>query len=877
MSSIKITIALLLVLCCQVLNAQQKITTRVKNMTCLEAIQHISANSNLSITMGSLQDSGKRYTRTYNNKSVDHILKDLTSAEDIGYSVSNGHIILFPEKKNLISSKGKKKVILNGYVYDILSGEALIGANIYSMTDNLGTSTNAYGYFSITLDEGPKKIAISYIGYTSIEESLQFDQNIEKNFHLQPSSSLEEVVITSSQIERVENQTKMSSMSLPVKELNALPVIGGEVDIIKSLQLMPGVQAGNEGFAGLYVRGGSSDQNLIMLDGVPIYNASHLFGIFSVFNADAIKSTELIKGGYPARFGGRLSSILDIRMKEGNNKEWKAKGSIGLISSKITVEGPIKKDKMSMMLSARRTYADILAKPFISRQRKKDGIEGTPGYHFVDINAKTNYKISNKDRLYFSFYNGGDVFQDEVKRTTEGGSYSARTEEYSSLSWGNNIAALRWNHIFGPKLFANTTLTRTHYDFKVSFDNRTSTTENGETKEATELYKYSSEVNDLTGKIDFDYLLSPAQTVRFGAEIIRHQFTPGVTNFVEEGLSLNRDTIIGGKQIDATKMMAYIEDDIQLGSNFKINLGVNASMFSVENKTYRNIEPRILANFKLAPRWSLKGSYTMMTQYLHLLTNSGIGLPTDLWVPPTKQIEPQKSWQGALGVAHTTPIGIEVSVEGYYKQLDNLITYREGASFLQSDNNWEDKVTVGQGRSYGAELFIKKDFGKTRGWLGYTLSKSDRQFDEINQGERYPFKFDRRHDFSIVANHKLTEKITFGANWVYSSGSAVTLPRREYDAGGSFYYYGGAIDYGTKNSFRQKAYHRLDLSLSYYKKASWGSHSFHINIYNAYNRRNTFYLKVENDYDDVNDEVNEKLKEVTLLPIVPSFRWDFHF
>ena len=453
-------------------------------------------------------------------------------------------------------------------------------------------------------------------------------------------------------------------------------------------------------------------------------------------------------------------------------------------------------------------------------------------------------------------------------------------DDQAKLGWGNTTGALRWNHLFSNKLFANTTLTFSQYKLDIGVrEYRKTEFPDNMIEENDANYTYISKVRDWGGKIDFDYVPTPNHYIKFGVNATHHTFEPGVIAFKETGSDSNIDTTFNGSNTKGWEYFAYAEDDFKISNRFKANIGVHASAFSVEGKTYWSVQPRLSARLLLAKKWSAKASFVTMTQYLHLLTNSGVGLPTDLWVSPTEKIKPQQSWQGALGIAHTFKDQFEVSLEGYYKKMDNLITYKEGSSFLVSSESWEDKVAVGQGWSYGGELFIQKKKGKTTGWLGYTLAWSSRQFDELNQGKKYPFKYDRRHDLSLAVMHKVSDRIELSAAWIYGTGNAVSLPISEFDVNddvgsGSFPYIStAAVNYGEKNSFRMRAYHRLDLGMNIHKKTKWGEQYFNISVYNAYSRRNPFFITRE--YSE--KQGKEVFKEVSLFPIIPSFSYNFKF
>ena len=791
-----------------------------------------------------------------------------------------------------------QKYTISGYIEDATTGEKLISATVFETNKTLGTVSNTYGFYSLTLPSDSVEIQCSYIGYNPVVKKILLDKDIAINFSLQPAVDLEEVVVRSSSTEKVTEKTQMSTIEVPIQQIKSLPALGGEVDILKVIQLLPGVQSGSEGSSGIYVRGGGPDQNLILLDGVPVYNVSHLFGFFSVFNADAVKNISIIKGGYPARYGGRLSSVLTINMKEGNMKEFHGEGSIGLISSKLTLEGPIIRDKTSFIISGRRTYLDLLTRPIIKAANKQNGTSGTAGYYFYDVNAKVNHKISDKDRLFLSFYAGRDkgFFVDEYE-----GEYTGdyRTEykdkEDLGLGWGNSIAALRWNHQFSPKLFANTTLTYTNYDFLTKQESSYERTNYAPDSTFTELnsstFQYGSKIKDWGGKIDFDYVPSPQHYFRFGVNGIYHTFEPGVLAFNETSDFGTIDTSFSADVINGTEAYVYIEDDIKITPRLKSNVGLHASLFNVDGETYTSLQPRISVRYMINENWSAKVSYANMTQYLHLLSTSGLSLPTDLWVPSTDSIGPQNSWQVAGGLAHTFQVkekdDYEISIEGYYKEMNNLITYKEGASYILVADSWENKVTVGKGWSYGAEFFLQKKKGRTTGWVGYTLSWTWRQFDEINFGEKYPYKYDRRHDLSIAVVHEINDRIDITGAFVYGTGNSITLPLSTYDSypnyildygdnqnGGYYNSYNNEVyQYGGKNNYRMAAYHRLDIGVNFHKKKKWGERTWSFSVYNTYNRKNPFFI-----YRGIDRNTNQDaFQQVSLFPVIPSFSYAFKF
>lgn len=779
-----------------------------------------------------------------------------------------------------VSNTIAQKVTINGYITDEATGEPLIGATIYDKGLQKGTSANTFGYYSLTFDAGQQlNLSYSYVGYTGKVVSVKPQKDTLLSIKLLSSEMLEEVEIIGKKEPKISEEVQMSSMTIPIEQMKNIPVLLGERDIMKVLQLTPGVKSGGEGNSGIYVRGGGPDQNLILLDGVPVYNASHLFGFFSVFNPDAINSVQLIKGGFPARYGGRISSVIDIRMKEGNTEKLKGEGSIGIISSKFTLEGPIKKGKSSFIISARRTYIDILAKPFIKMAMRRTAGEGknTFGYYFYDVNAKFNHKFSDKSRLYFSVYTGKD--RAYVKTSTE---YNYNNEKYrstsnSDLGWGNITSALRWNKIITPKLFSNTTVTYSRYNFgigtKDKYEAPDYTNENA--------FEYKSGIYDFGIRNDFDYSLNPDHTLRFGINYIFHTFRPGVQVFEYKSTnSTGIDTTFGAKNIYGNETSVYVEDEFKVGTRLRANVGFHLSNFASNKKKYTIPQPRLAARYMLNDVFSLKASYVIMAQYLHLLTNSTIGLPTDLWVPVTDTIPAQRAHQVAVGFAYDLKKKFEISVEGYYKKMNNLIEYKEGASFFSSTTDWESKLEIGQGWAYGTEFLIQKKEGKLTGWIGYTLSWTNRQFANLNSGEKYPYKYDRRHDVSITAMYKINEKVDISGVWVYGTGNAVTLASSRYFAnpymfGGNnpgYNYFVDIDNFSSRNAYRMPSYHRLDLGINMHKKMKRHERTWSFGVYNAYSRKNPFYIY--SSYDNLGNRV---FKQISLFPILPSVSYSFKF
>jgi hypothetical protein len=778
-----------------------------------------------------------------------------------------------------------QRFTISGHIEDAATGERLAGAAVYDVQmTQFGSMSNNYGFYSLTVPKKEINLNVSYIGYETQSLNFLLSKDTTIHFRLEQNNQIEEVEIIGTKTEA--EKTEIGKIEVPINIIRGIPALLGEVDVLKAIQLLPGVQSGTEGTGGFYVRGGGPDQNLILIDGVPVYNANHLFGFFSVFNSDAISDVSIIKGGFPARYGGRLSSVLDIRMREGNMKEYKGSASIGIIASKFLFEGPIIKDKSSFLISARRTYIDVLSWPIqqLYLNREDYGVKSRSGYFFWDINAKVNYKISDRDRLFFSVYTGKDKAYTNVNDSWEEMVNSTK----GNLKWGNITTAFRWNRIIRSKLFSNTTLTYSRYKFGISV---LESQENKETNEKSEFsLTYDSGIDDLAAKIDFDYSPVPNHDIKFGVNYIYHTFNPGIQALSYDNLEPGTgiDTTFGNSKIFANEYYLYIEDEILIFKNLKANIGVHYSGFYVDETLYQSAQPRVSARFLLSPKWSIKAAYTQMTQYLHLLTNTTIGLPTDLWLPVTKNVKPQNSVQYAIGSAYSLK-GYDFSIEAYYKTMDYLIEYKEGTSLFSGMFNFEQTQTIdfwetiiekdGIGESYGIEFLFEKQIGNTTGWIGYTLSKTDRKFQNISFGEWFPYTYDRRHDFEIVITHKFNDKIDVGLTWVFGTGNAVTLPLEQYSTFPTYNYYFDYYEYDeslnhitSRNNYRMPCYHRLDLNVNFKKMKKHGKRTWTVGVYNAYNRKNPFYLDFGYDQNG-----KKALYQYSLFPIIPSVSYRFDF
>jgi hypothetical protein len=769
------------------------------------------------------------------------------------------------------ASHSQTRYTISGYIKDSLSRETLIGASITVKSQGKGVSSNQYGFYSITLPEGNYTLVTSFVGYLSSEINVELNRNMDLDIATISRSSLsQEIVISSKRRDANVKNAQMGQIDLSMNKIRSLPVIFGEVDPLKSLQLLPGVRNAGEGNSGLYVRGGGPDQNLILLDDAVVYNPGHLFGFFSVFNGDAIKNVTLIKGGMPAQYGGRLSSVVDIAMKDGNMEEYQVEGGIGTVASRISIQGPVVKDKASFMVSGRRTYIDALVKPFVPKTSSFSG----SGYYFYDMNAKFNYKFSNKDRLYFSGYFGRDVFDFK----------NSERSINISIPWGNTTTSVRWNHVFNRKLFVNTTAVYNDYkfDFGAVQDNFSVNLKSG--------------IRDLTLKSDFDYYLSTDHKLKFGAQYTFHRFTPSV-------VSGNQDTVLFEPNNAQTKYARevgiYIQDDWELSEKFKLNYGFRVSGFqqvgaytdytrdadgnkldstvygSGDNvKTYGGFEPRVTARYAFNDATSIKASITRNIQYIHLVTNAGSSLPTDVWVPSTLRVKPQLGWQYAVGMFRNFSDNMfETSVELYYKSMQNQIEYREG--YTPSFRDPEEEFVFGNGWSYGSEFYINKSRGKLTGWIGYTLSWTWRKFPQLNAGEKFPAKYDRRHDLSVVGIYELSKKWKLSGVFVYATGNTITLPERFYLIEGVL-----AQQFSALNQYRLNSYHRLDFSATYVPKPNSTKKfrsSWVFSVYNIYSRMNPYFIYIDQEGSVADNTLQVQAKQVSLFPVIPSVTWNFKF
>jgi hypothetical protein len=751
------------------------------------------------------------------------------------------------------TSVAQDKVTISGIIKDKKTGEFLVRATLsVEEKKNTGVTSNEYGFYSLSLPKGTYTFKVSYVGYTEVIQTLQLDSNATVNWELTDKKMLQEIVISSKRKDDNLRKPVMGTETLNMGEVAKLPVIFGEKDIIKTIQLLPGVKSNGEGGNGFSVRGGATDQNLILLDEAPVYNASHLLGFFSTFNSDAIKDATIIKGNSPAQYGGRLSSVLDVKMKEGNNKEYNIAGGLGAISSRLSVEGPIQKDKSSFIVSGRRTYADVFL-------RASPDFSDTKLY-FYDLNAKANYRINKKNRVYFSGYFGRDVLGFGNAFDTD---------------WGNTTATLRWNSIISSKLFSNTSVIYSNYDYNIRI-------KNNETN-----FNINSNIKDWNLKQDFTYYANPKNSLRFGFNVIHHTITPSTFS----GTVNNNDTRQQRKGIESA---AYMSNSYKANDKLSIDYGLRFSAYTLlggdtyniydkgiktdsvvlssakAGKTYYNPEPRVTLNYRINDISSVKAGYSRNTQHLHLMSNSTGGNPTDQWLGNSYNTKPEIADQVSVGYSRNLKDNnYEFNAEAYYKNMQNQVDYKDGAD-INTAIDIESELLYGKGRAYGLELLFKKKTGKLSGWLGYTLSKTERKIEGINQNNWYNARQDRTHDVSIVGIYELTKNWTLSGTFIYQTGLAVTYPTGKYNLNGVTVY-----QYANRNANRMPANHRLDFSATYERKKNKRfQSSWNFSLYNVYGRENAYTITFR---DNENDPTKTEAVQTSLFRWIPSITYNFKF
>ncbi len=807
------------------------------------------------------------------NEKLGTILNQLFVNSDLKYEIVGNQLVI--KKDEFINVE--EIITLTGKVEDASSGEPLIYANVYLLDPSIGTETNEDGNYSLTISSGVQRLYVSYLGYKKTILELKLKKDSTLNIALEPESLLNEILILDEDLVEIEKSLSSSS-ELPVDQIRSIATLGGESDVIRLAQMMPGVSTGADGFGGINVRGGSADQNLILFDGVPVYNTGHALGIFSIFNSNTIKSAQLMKGAIPARYGGRLSSVLDIRTKDGNYKKTGGEFSLGALAFKGTLEGPIIKDKSSFLISYRRTILDPWIKSLTEYINEFVNKKGFAEYYFYDLNAKLNFKLNAKNKLAVSFYRGRDLFDNNVTTFTSFEGQETQELNQDNWSWGNQLAVAKWNSRISDKLFANLTAYQTKFDF-ASFDHQRF--EEQDTFFQAGLYK--SKISDLGVKLEFDYLPNPSNYFKFGVSAIQHQFNPGLINKNEGSDDIDNSLVLRQEDLDERlneadisnlELTAFVEDEVNFGKYLTFNLGCHISNVQTSTKSYTSYQPRISFMANGDDFW-LKGGISRMNQYLHLLSNSGLGLPTDLWIPSTDKIAPEESWIYTLGAGVDFQKGLFGKIEGFYKTFNNVVSYSEGALLpINSNNEWDQNIPIGKGNAFGMELSLDKKLGKMLWFASYTVSFSNRKFDAINSGQQFPFRYDRRHQIKLTLIRKLTENAEFSLNWIYGTGNPLTVPYQLIEFTDEDGVRRLLPIYNEKNNETLPDYHRFDIGFNFYNDYSFGRQKFTIGLFNAYNRKNPFYLELRRNVDRPE---RFEYAQYSLLPILPSLSYSLSF
>lgn len=890
-------------------NKEVRLSMSFHNVTLENVIKQLENATGFSFIYGEEVKLTRRITLEVEKQPLQEILQRIFEKEPIKFEISGKHILLY--KRTKPQKPASRKFTISGYVTDGASSETLIGANILESRRSTGTATNPFGFYTLTLSEGDAEFTFSYLGYETLHNRFELNKDTLLNIRLNSNNQLAEVVILSDKREAGIESTAMGANEIPMAQIRNTPSILGEADLLKTIQLMPGVQAGMEGFSGMYVRGGGADQNLVLLDGIPVYNADHLMGVFSIFTPEAVKNVTLFKSSFPARYGGRLSSIVDVRTNDGDMKKFHGAISIGMLTDKLHLEGPIIKGKTSFSLSARAMPTAFFKNIIVDKDNSSNIVhyKDKYNYYFYDMNAKLNHKFNDRSRLFLGFYRGKDHYHMDSQEEYPASYPTDNTGYYNSenhLNWGNAIAYARWNYVFNNHLFGNTTLSYNSYQMTLTSDMDDAKYYNNQLQDRNYyLSKFHSGIRDWSARIDFDYTPVPEHHIKFGGEFIYHTFSPGVSTSkmqeVQNGIE-QTDTLYNtssSREMNGQELSIYAEDNLVLSNRLSLNAGLRISLFHTQDKSYFSAQPRLSARYDLGRGFSAKASYTCMSQYVHLLSSTPLSMPTDLWVPITKNIRPMYANQYSVGGYYTGLAGWEFSVEGYYKQMRHILEYQDGVSFFGASTNWEEKVETGQGRSYGLEVMVQKNIGRTTGWLAYTLSKTDHRFPDgnINQGRWFPYKYDRRHNISLCLNHKFSNRIDIGASWIFNTGGCITVPERAT----IIIRPDGSTEPGAyisqRNNYRLPASHRLNVGINFNKKTKHGMRTWNISVYNAYNAMNPNLVysewKMKSDYlndyyngiyngkpgeaPQIKEEGKSSVKKLTILPCIPSVTYTYRF
>ena len=860
------------------------------NLPVSDALLSLCEKADISVSFQSrLFSDDQKVTFEHTNKTVKYLLTACLKNTEIDFKWERNRIVLYQKPPPIYT--------ISGFLEDSLSGERLVAANVYDYISGKGTTTNEYGFYSLSIPRGKAALSFSYLGFNPKTYQINIKKNLHFEVSLQAAITLAEVVVVDSKYQIKEGLSITDAPNFASGELARMPSIGGEPDIIRYFQTLPGVEEGVGNFGGMHIRGGEADQNLVLLDGVPVYNPAHALGLFSIFNESIVKNARLYKGKFPSKYGGRLSSVVDIQTKEGNDKEFKFGGAVSLFATSLFAEGPIKKEKTSFFIAGRRTHVDPLFNLFIEEEPGTGEVDRI-GYYFYDINAKLNHTFSDKDRVYVSFYKGADnlksisSFNEDfelIDNETETFSTVSNQSDFLNINWGNTIVSTRWNRVWNNKLFSNMTATFSEFNFQLYTIAATEFVDSNRSYFELTEYIFDSNIQDFALKMDFDYIPNPKHHIKFGGGILERIFAPSFEFQEAEEDEFEFD--FGGRFISndnfvtniyyATELNFYVEDDIKINDKLNVQIGFHNAIFTAADAAWISFQPRLSIHYQLYSAGSIYAAYSRMGQFLHVLSPAGVSMPFDLWVPSTSKVRPQVANQFLLGTDWKLPKNFTFGTEAYFKKLDNLITYRAGINSVLSGTeevfDWENEVTFGEGWSYGLETSLKRSKSKTNGYINYAWSNARRQFEGLSNEERFPFRYNRRHVVKIGLSHKFSPKFDVFATWIYGSGQYTTRRKIEvYGDGTSF----DIIDLdfngsdGALNTFRLPANHHLDLSFNWYWPKRQVDHYFSVGIKNVYNRNNPlFALRIEN-LDD--NEMSEE-KDIPGLPILPSFRYSIKF
>ncbi len=839
----------------------KKITLKVRKQALPEILKAIEKEAGVSFNFNQKIIPNGKYNLQANAEELSVVLVDLLTPHNLTFSLLYGH--------HIVITKVEKKVakhIVTGYVTDELSGEKLIGVTIYNQTTLTNSNTNQDGYYALSLKEDSVTLVFSKFPYKKQAIKIYLRKDTSINIVLKDEQEFPNFTLTS----KPDNQLnyKPDEINLGQRAIKKFPVLFGETDVLKGLQLLPGVSSGSDGTIGLNIRGGGADQNLILLDDVPIYNPSHIFGFFSVFNSDIVKDVKLIKGGMPARYSGRVSSVIDVRSLDGNTKKIKAQVSLGTLSSKLTIDGPIGKNKKTtFIVGARRSYFDLFNTAAIASLISADFSQLKTGYYFYDANGKINHQFSDKHQLSFSFYTGLDNLFIKNSFSLKDPEKLISERDKQTIFWGNRLYSLRDHHVWSPKVSAWANLSHSSYGF--GNESSYEYSENTDTVQYSNayLYKFKTSIQTTNLSYNIEYKTSDWLTIITGIGSSLHDFKRDITS----SDNITNTNIRENSSNKVTESNGYVEGIWKVRRRLIVNTGVHQVMYALTNKTYYGTQPRLSVNYKFKKNWLLHGGYQSTMQFLHLLTGITGGIPIDLWLPSTTNIKPETGKLISGGISYAKGDFV-VNLEGFNKRMSNLIDYKDQANYVGVDNNWEQKITSGKGLAYGYELLLEKRNGKTKGWISYTLSWNNRQFDLINQGRVFPYRYDRRHNVAVFLGHDFNKKVDMGVSWVYTSGANYTVPEQVY-----FLHSGLAPNniiylYGDRNNYQFPNYHRLDFGFNFKKQKKHYHRLLSIGAYNVYNRLNPFYIMPA-----YNASGNRVFEAVSLFPFLPSINYKLVF